>query len=158
MFTIEIEIERPPEVVFGYLAQVENTPKWYSAVEKADKLTSAPVSTGACYRLFRRLPTGPAINDIEVTEFVPNSVFTLASRSGPTPFTYRFRLSPQGKNTQLRLVGEISGEGLGRGFAFLAPLAPRLFEHGMRSNLAMLKQLLESPADRGARRDNKRAS
>ena len=143
MFTIEIEIERPPEVVFSYLAQVENTPKWYSAVEKADKLTSAPVSAGTCYRLLRRLPTGPAINDVEVTEFVPNSAFTLASRSGPTPFTYRYRLSPQGKNTHLRLEGEISGEGLGRGFALLAPLATRLFERGMRANLAMLKQLVE---------------
>jgi hypothetical protein len=43
----------------------------------------------------------------------------------------------------LRLEGEISGEGLGRGFALLAPLAPRLFERGMRANLASLKQLLE---------------
>jgi hypothetical protein len=88
-------------------------------------------------------PTGPAINDVEVTEFVPNSVFTLASRSGPTPFTYRYRLSPQGKNTQLRLEGEISGEGLGRGFALVAPFAERLFERGMRANLATLKQILE---------------
>jgi uncharacterized protein YndB with AHSA1/START domain len=143
MFTIEIDIDRPPEVVFGYLAQVENTPKWYSAVEKADKLTSAPISTGTYYRLLRRLPTGPAINDVEITEFVPNSVFTLASRSGPTPFTYRYRLSPQGKTTHLRLEGEISGEGLGRGFGLLAPLAPRLFEPVMRANLATLKQLLE---------------
>jgi uncharacterized protein YndB with AHSA1/START domain len=59
MFTIEIVIDRPADVVFGYLVQVENTPKWYSAVEKADKLTAAPISTGTCYRLLRRLPTGP---------------------------------------------------------------------------------------------------
>jgi uncharacterized protein YndB with AHSA1/START domain len=143
MFTIEIEIGRPPAVVFDYLAQVENTTKWYSAVERADKLTTAPVSTGSCYRLLRQLPTGPAINDVEVTEFVPNSVFTIASRSGPTPFTYRYRLSPQGKNTQLRLDGEISGEGLGRGFGLVAPFAERLFGRGMRANLATLKQLLE---------------
>ena len=142
-FTIEIDIDRPSEVVFGYLAQVENTPKWYSAVEEAEKLTSAPVSTGTRYRLLRQLPTGPAVNDVEVTEFTPNSVFTIASRSGPTPFTYRYRLSPQGKNTHLRLEGEISGEGLGRGFALVAPFAERLFERGMRANLATLKQLLE---------------
>lgn len=145
MFKIEIEIDRPPEVVFDYLAQVENTPKWYSAVEKADKLTSAPVSAGTCYRFLRQLPTGPAINDVEVTEFVPNSVFTLASRSGPTPFTYRYRVSSQSKNTYLRLEGEICSEGLGGGFALVAPFAERLFERGMRANLAKLKQLLELP-------------
>ena len=38
---------------------------------------------------------------------------------------------------------EISGEGLGRGFALVAPFAERLFERGMRANLATLKQLLE---------------
>jgi hypothetical protein len=112
---------------------------------RQNKLTSAPVSAGTCYRFLRRIPTGPAINDVEVTEFVPNSVFTLASRNGPTRFTYRYRLSPQGKNTQLRLEGEINGEGLGRGFAFVAPFAERLFERGMRANLAALKQLLELP-------------
>jgi len=144
MFTIKIEIDRPPEAVFGYLAQVENTPKWYSAVEKADKLTTSPVSAGTCYRFLRRLPTGPAINDVEVIEFIPNSVFTLASRSGPTPFTYRYLLSPQDKTTQLRLEGEITGEGLGHGFALVAPFAERLFERGMRANLATLKQILES--------------
>ena len=51
-FTIEIDIDRPSEVVFGYLAQVENTPKWYSAVEEAEKLTSAPclpeLATACC--------------------------------------------------------------------------------------------------------------
>ena len=143
MFTIEIEIGRPPEAVFGYLAQVENTPKWYSAVEKADKLTTSPVSAGTCYRFLRRLPTGSAINDVEVIEFVPNRVFALASRSGPTPFTYRYVLSPQDNNTQLRLEGEISGEGLGRGFALIAPFTERLFERGMRTNLATLTQILE---------------
>lgn len=143
MFTIEIDIDRSPEVVFGYLAQVADMPNWYSAVEKADKLTSAPVSTGSRFRMSRRLPAGPAVNDVEVTEFVPNSVFTLASLSGPTPFTYRFRLSPQGENTHLHLEGKISGEGLGRGFSLVAPFAERLFESGMRANLATLKQLLE---------------
>ena len=145
MFAIEIDIDRPSEAVFGYLTQVENTPKWYSAVEKADKLISAPVSTGTCYRLLRQLPTGLAINEVEVTEFVPNSVFTLASRSGPTPFIYRYQLSPQGKNTRLRLEGEIGGDGVGRAFALVAPFGDRLFERGMRANLAALKQLLESP-------------
>lgn len=143
MFTIEINIDRPPHVVFGYLAQVENAPKWYSAVEKADKLTSSPVSAGTRYRFLRRLPTGPAINDVEVIEFVPNSILTLASRSGPTPFTYRYRLSPLDKKTHLRLDGNISSEGLGRGFALLAPLAQRLFKRGMRANLTTLKRLLE---------------
>lgn len=142
MFSIEIEIDRPEQTVFDYLAQVENTPDWYSAIEQVDKRTPRSVSIGARYRFLRRLPTGPAINEVEVTEFVPNSVLTLASRSGPRR-SLTYRLSPLGKSTQLRLEGEISGDGLCRGFALLAPLAPQLFGRGMRANLATRKRLLE---------------
>ena len=143
MFTIEIDIDRPPQVVFDYLADFENIPTWYSAVERVDKLTPGSVAAGARYRMRRSLPSGPAVNDVEVTEFVANSAITLASQSGPTPFTYRYRLSPAGQKTRLRLDGEISGAGLGGVFALLAPLAPRLFERGMRANLATLKRVLE---------------
>ena len=144
MFTIEIDIERPLDIVFGYLAQVENTPQWYSAVEHADKTTPGPISVGARYRFLRRLPSGTEVNDVEVTEFVPDSLMTLASSSGPTPFTYRYSLSPHGKVTRLRLEGEISGDGLSHGLALLAPFAQRFFERGMRANLATLKRRLEN--------------
>ena len=91
------------------------------------------------------MPGGRAVNEVEVTELVPNEVFTLASRSGPTPFTYRYRLAPlAGGGTRLRLEGEISGEGLGGALSLLAPLGPSLFARGMRTNLRTFKALIEA--------------
>ena len=90
------------------------------------------------------MPGGRAVNEVEVTELVPNEVFTLASRSGPTPFTYRYRLAPLAGGTRLRLEGEISGESLGGALSLLAPLAPSLFARGMRTNLRTFKALLEA--------------
>lgn len=144
MVTVEIDIERPLDIVFGYLTQVENAPQWYSAVEHADKTTPGPISIGARYRFLRRLPSGTAANDVEVTEFVPDSPMTLASLSGPTPSTYRYSLSPHGKNTRLHLEGKISGDSLSPRLAVLAPFAQRFFERGMRANLATLKRRLEN--------------
>ncbi len=145
MFTIDTDIARPPDVVFARLAAVEETPRWYSAVESAEPLTPAPLGVGSRFRMVRELPGGRAENEVEVTEFVPDQALTLQSRSGPTPFTYRYTLSPlAGGGTRLHLDGEISGAGLGGVAGLLAPLAPSLFARGMRTNLAAFKALVEA--------------
>ena len=145
MFVIETDIDRDPETVFGHLAAVEATPSWYSAVQSAAPLTSGPVGVGSRYRFERQSPSGPAVNDLQFTVFQPPSLFTIASRSGPAPFIYRYVLRPAADGgTHLTLEGEISGKGLTGAAALLAPLAPALFERGMRENIAVLKRLIEA--------------
>jgi uncharacterized protein YndB with AHSA1/START domain len=144
MFVIEIDINRAPELVFGRLARAEDTPRWYSAVQRVDQVANSPPGLGARYRFTRELPSGPTVNEVEVTEYQQPTVYTLKSRSGPTPFTYRYVLAPNAAGgTRLRLEGEISGEGIGGPLALLAPLASKLFERGMRTNLASFKRLVE---------------
>jgi uncharacterized protein YndB with AHSA1/START domain len=143
MFSIDIDIARAPADVFAYLADVASTPDWYSAVQRVEKVGGASHGRGGRYRFWRQLPGGPADNEVEITEFEPDKVFTLRSVSGPTPFTYRYLLSPAAGGTRLRLEGEITGEGLGGPLALFAPFASRLFERGMRTNLGTLKRLLE---------------
>jgi uncharacterized protein YndB with AHSA1/START domain len=145
MFVIEIDIDKDPEIVFARLAEVEDTPQWYSAVQRVDPVAISPSGHGSRYRFMRQLPSGQAINEVEITEYVRPTVFTLQSRSGPTPFTYRYLLAPnQRGGTTLKLEGEISGEGLGGPLSLLAPLASSLFERGMRTNIATFKQLVEA--------------
>lgn len=145
MFVIEIEINRGAELVFSRLARAEDTPLWYSAVQRVEQVAGSPSGAGARYRFMRQLPSGPAVNEVEVTEYERPTVFTLESRSGPTPFTYRYLLAPSaGGGTRLRLEGEISGEGIGGALSLLAPLASTFFERGMRANLASFKRLVET--------------
>ena len=144
MFVIDTQIDRDPAAVFAWLARVGDTPRWYSAVERVEPLTAGPVAAGSRFRFYRQLPGGQAINEVEITDYVPSSLFTVASLSGPTPFTYRYSLSPHGAGTMLRLEGEISGAGLSGPAALLAPLAPALFERGMRTNLEAFKRLVEA--------------
>ena len=147
MFVIAIEINKGPEFVFARLARAEDTPRWYSAVQRVDQVAGSPSGMGARYRFKRELPSGPAVNEVEATEYEPPRVYTLKSRSGPTPFTYRYLLAPNASGgTRLRLEGEISGEGIGGPLSLLAPLASKLFERGMRTNLARFKRLVEGSA------------
>ena len=146
-FVLRLDIARRTQDVFSFLADSENTPLWYEAVQAVRKLTPGPVRKGTVYEMVRRLPQGRVENEVEVSELEENERVTLHSLSGPTPFTYRYLLEPAGARTRLTLEGEISGEGLAGPAGLLAPLAGAFFKRGMAVNLQALKAQLE----RGAR-------
>ena len=143
-FAITMTIRRPTDEVFAFLADSRNTPRWYRAVREAEPVTPGPVALGTRYRFVRELPGGRAENLVDIVELERNAVVTLASVDGPTPFRYRYALTPADGGTTLRLEGEISGEGVAGPAALLAPFASQLFARGMRTNLAELARILES--------------
>lgn len=143
-FTIDIDIDAPQETVFDYIADGSRTPEWYEAVQTASKTTEGPTAEGTRYTFLRALPQGEVVNDVEVSEFREPSVVAFTSRSGPTPFVYRYRVEPSGAGSRVILEGSITGEGLRGPAAFLAPLAGKFFKRGMAENLKALKARLES--------------
>ncbi|MER9966105.1 SRPBCC family protein [Mesorhizobium sp. M0060] len=114
MFDTSIEIDRPAQIVFRHIEDIEAAPAWYSAVQSVTKLTAGPVGRGSRYRFSRDLAGQVLENIVEVTEFDADALLTLSSLDGPTPFTYRFRLVPTGNRTHLHLEGSISGKGASR--------------------------------------------
>lgn len=143
-FTIDIDVEAPQETVFGYIADGSRTPEWYEAAQSATKTTSGPIMRGTRYEFTRVLPQGAVVNEVEISEFEEPRLVAFTSLSGPTPFTYRYRVEPQGNASRVILEGSITGEGLRGPAAFLAPLAGKFFERGMAQNLRMLKARLEN--------------
>ena len=143
-FELTQDIARGPEAVWNVISDVPRARDWYEAIIRVTPLGESTVGEGARFELERALPGGQAVNVVEVTEYVPTERFTLASRSGPTPFTYRYALAPSAAGTLLTLRGDISAEGLRGPAALLGPLATTLFKNGMRTNLAALARLVES--------------
>lgn len=142
-FTIEIEVGASQRAVFEYIADAERTPEWYEAVKSAVRTTEGRKAKGTRYEFSRTLPQGPVLNEVEVTEFQEPSLITFTSRSGPTPFVYRYRVEPTATGATVTLEGSITGEGLRGPAALLAPFAGRFFERGMAKNLTALKTRLE---------------
>ena len=142
-FTIDIDVAAPQEVVFGYIADGTRTPEWYEAIRSATKTSEGPTGEGSHYTFTRVLPQGEVVNDVEVTEFRQPSMITFTSRSGPTPFVYRYRVESGGAGSRVTLEGSITGEGLKGPAALLAPLAGKFFERGMAKNLKAMKARLE---------------
>jgi uncharacterized membrane protein len=144
VFHISLDIERSPSDVFAFVADFDNMPRWYEAVEQVMAMTSGPPGAGTRFRMVRSLPGGPAYNDVEITSYQVNKEITFASISGPTPFEYRYRFEPVSGYTRITLDGEISGAGLpGLAGHVGDGLAGQLFKQGMRRNLEVLKSILE---------------
>src|SRR5690606_4118701 len=67
-FVLRLDIARRTQDVFSFLADSENTPLWYEAVQAVRKLTPGPVRKGTVYEMVRRLPQGRVENEVEVSE------------------------------------------------------------------------------------------
>ena len=140
-FEVDIEIGIRIEIVFRYLTNLNDTPRWYSAVKSARLVEGTGPGLGSKYEILRQLPQGRAEDIVEVTEFEPPHLFTFRTSKGATPFRYKYVLEEKNGATVVRLHGEISLSG---GARLLSPLATQAFKRGMQSNLETLKRLLES--------------
>jgi uncharacterized protein YndB with AHSA1/START domain len=140
-FDTSVSIERPIEEVFAYVSDPLNFPRWNSAVEAVRKTSAGDdAGVGSTYVMERTLPTGRAVNGLEIVAHEPPTAFAIRTASGPTPFLYRFRFAPNDRATVIRLQGEAE---LGHVGDLLAPLARRALQRGVDDNLATLKAILE---------------
>jgi uncharacterized protein YndB with AHSA1/START domain len=140
-FETQIIIERPIEDVFAYVSDPLNFPRWNSAVQAVRKTRAGGNSVSSTYAMERRLPTGRAVNELEVVARQEPSVFAVRTTSGPTPFHYRYRLSTDSGLTLVRLEAEVE---LGGAAALVPQLARRAVKKGVDDNLALLKNVLEA--------------
>lgn len=128
-----IRIARPVDQVFALLSDPVRFPLWNSAVTSVE-------GSGTSYVMRRALPTGRAENGLEVVEREAPTRFTIRTTSGPTPFVYRYSLTPTGDGTVVALDGSVQLDGA---FGLLGPLAGRAVTRGIDANLATLRDALE---------------
>ena len=130
LFATSITITRPIDDVYARLADPAGFPAWNSAVERVQARGDGR------YVMHRRLPTGPAVNELEVIERNPPTAFAVRTTSGPTPFVYRYALEPTDGGTLVTLRAEADVPGP-------AVLVKHAVKHGVDANLATLKAILE---------------
>ena len=134
----ELEIARPPEEVFAYLADPENLPRWQGEV-----LEVRPESETR-FREVRTFVGRRVESTLEVTAAEPGREFSLRSVSGPLRFSVRHLLEPAGEgSTRLRVIGE--AEGPGGLFKLGGRVLRRTAERRFQEDFARLKALLEAP-------------
>lgn len=136
-FETTIEIARARDEVFAYVAAPAHYAEWNSAVESVTPVQGAV----GRYVMTRRLPSGPATNELEMAA-VPPGALVLRTLSGPTPFLYRYTFEPVGAGTRITLAAEVE---LGAAAGVLGALAARAVRRGVDANFATLRQILAHP-------------
>jgi uncharacterized membrane protein len=140
-FETDVRIDSPIEEVFAYVADPLNLPRWNSAVQAVRKTSADQNAVASTYSMERELPSGRAVNELEVVASEPPRTFAIRTTAGPTPFLYRYRFSTENSETVIKLDAEVELPGAA---AFLPQFAGRLVRKGVNNNLARLKEILEA--------------
>jgi len=131
-----ITIDRPIAEVFAYVADPGNFPVWNSAVQEVKPTSRDPLRVGSTYRMERELPTGPAVNQLEIVARESPREFAIRTTAGPTPFHYRYRFAGKDDATVIEFDGQVD-------LPSVAGLMPQLVRRGVEHNLTTLKLVLE---------------
>jgi len=137
-----IEIGRPVEEVFAYVANPENLPEW-SGLAIEVKEAPEPLSEGDTFTAVGKFLGRRFETPYERASYEPNRRYTDRATGGPIPdqeWTYTFE-EASGDTTRLTRAAEGEPGGF---FKLADPLIERALKRQVRADLETLKDLLEA--------------
>jgi uncharacterized membrane protein len=136
-----VDIARPLEEVFAFVANSANDALWGSNLVEVTKVSPGPVGVGSRFRYKVRFAGREFELVREITEYEPNRRQAVKTISGPLRFggVRTFEAIPGG--TRLTLTG---GGRTGGFFGLAEPLLLRAAQRSLRTDLVTLKRLLEN--------------
>jgi hypothetical protein len=138
-FTNTITIDRQLAVVFAYLADFENLPRWNYAIGETRKLTTGPVNVGSRYLQTRTIPVHSE-ESFEVTEFEPEHRITILGSLNSFPAEIGYTFHAVRNSTTITNSFDLKPP---RPLNLLAPIATRRIKSAVAANLDVLKRTLE---------------
>jgi uncharacterized protein YndB with AHSA1/START domain len=135
-----LEIERPIDEVFAYVADPANLPEWQSSAIEARMETAAPMAAGTRFVEVRKFLGRQIKSTVEVTQYDPSRRFAIRTVAGPVTFRVDHVFEPLAGATRLAVSGE--GES-GRLFKTGEALMIRAAERQMKGDFQRLKRILE---------------
>jgi hypothetical protein len=136
-----VVVERPPDEVFAYLSDPDKLPEWQASALEARQESPGLMTAGTRIREVRKFLGKRMETVVEVTAYEPGKQFSLKVVSGPIPFQVWQNLHAVEGGTKIDVV--IEGEP-GGFFRLAEPLVVRAVGRELASNLATLKDVLES--------------
>ncbi|MDP9325198.1 MAG: SRPBCC family protein [Candidatus Dormibacteraeota bacterium] len=133
----EIEIARPPEAVFSYLADVVNEASWNPWAKSVEKLTEGPIGPGSRFRgRYKRMGT---VEQELVDYQPPQRLSYLSDAMGGAKML--FELEPAGSGTLVRIAGDMHPTGL---MKLAQPMMGAMMRPHLRDVAAGIKRELEA--------------
>jgi uncharacterized protein YndB with AHSA1/START domain len=137
----DININRPPADVFGYLTDVSKLPQWQSGIISAQWETEK--GPGARARAVRDFRGQQQETELQVTKYDQDRRFAINTSSGPIAFSLEYTLQPTdgGNGTHLMVYAEGEASGVAK---IAGPLMSRKIEKQLKSDFQVMKQNVEA--------------
>lgn len=136
-----VVIDRPVDEVFAFVSDARNDPLWETGVEACvpDREPGVGQQRDVVMKVFGRRREGTA----EITEYDHHRLLTIETKSGlPVNARTTYEFDSTSGGTRIDLTVEI--EPVSTLFKLARPLMSRLMQKQWESDLATLKELLES--------------
>jgi uncharacterized membrane protein len=136
-----ITINRPASVVYNFVLDGENSPKWRSSVKDIQRVPGKPAGVGAVYKQGLNGPGGRRLEgDYEIVEVKPNELIKFQVIAGPARPTGVYQFESMGNSTKVTFTLDFKAKGLG---IFMEPMINSSMK-GEVAALTDLKKYLES--------------
>lgn len=137
---ISIDINRPPDIVFAFLSDFENNPKWQNGMRVCTWTSDPPLRVGSTYSQEASFLGRPILSQFEVIAYEPGRMVKATSPTGTFPITFTRSVEPWGTGTRVR--ARIEGDSSGV-FKLAEPIMARMVRRSIEADYARLKALLE---------------
>jgi carbon monoxide dehydrogenase subunit G len=137
---LTFRVNKPPEAVFPFVGNLERAPEWVPDLLSMRKVSDGPVGVGTRYEETVRM--GSKISDatLEVTEYDPPYTFAHIGQGGPSRFTARFVLKPDGHATIVTHEYTVSLTGMAK---LLSPVINGWVRRNTEAGIDNLRRLIE---------------
>ncbi|HSS95257.1 MAG TPA: SRPBCC family protein [Candidatus Dormibacteraeota bacterium] len=147
-FTISYVIHCPPNIVFPFISDQRNLPRWWSEYRSVEMLTPEPVGSGSRFRSHTLIPPDGKefVGESEILEFEPNRRMTshATSVSRPNQGEYTFDPFEAGTRVVYRFDLEHSYSNAALGVTLIRFASTRLLRTSHERAQARIKQILEA--------------
>jgi len=138
-----VVINRPPDVVFAYISNFENNPKWQSGMQEAKFTSEGPLGVGSSYAQVAKFLGRRVESNFEVIDYEPNRLVKATSTAGSFPITFTRVVEPIEGGTLVTAIIEGDASGF---FKLAEPLLARMVQGSVNADYAKLKYILETQA------------
>ena len=112
-------IGAPPDVLFAYLADLDNLDEWMAGIVRAEVTSPGELGVGSTARVVRALGSQQVEAPLSVAEYDPPRHLVITSEVAGVGVAASLDLAPAGDATELRFAMEIRGSMLTR---FMEPM------------------------------------
>ena len=142
MITVKtgVWIDKPPAVVFAFISNFENNPKWQSGQIEARFTSDGPLGIGSTYEQVAKFLGRQIVSTFEVIAYEPGQMVKASSTAGSFPITFTRMAAAEAEGTKVTAV--IKGDA--SGFYKLAEtVMARMVQRSVDKDYQNLKKILE---------------